>query len=240
MAGVKVHVRPPQTEHIGLPQSGAAAIQVATLKAVGGAMVPVVSTRTREGNSTRTDSRAAPATLRLHLDVSILRQAQDRYVAKDDDLSDCLGDGPCCNCRALRRPRSLKGSPTRVTSSRNTLTARTKRYGLTSLSTGLKTQLSAACLLLRGQLTCLPSCPRWATRDGKLPAQTLRSMVPPSQIGFQSKWRQKRGASGISTAPWCRARSRLTTRKASKKWWLTRSPRLPGGPGRQDVLHCSR
>jgi hypothetical protein len=27
--------------------------------------------------------RAAPATLGLHLDVSILRQAQDRYVAKD-------------------------------------------------------------------------------------------------------------------------------------------------------------
>ena len=48
--------------------------------AAGGAMVPVVSTGTREG-STRTDSRAAPATLRLHLDVSILRQAQDRYVA---------------------------------------------------------------------------------------------------------------------------------------------------------------
>ena len=43
-------------------------------------MVPVVSTGTRE-RSTRTDSRAAPATLRLHLDVSILRQAQDRYVA---------------------------------------------------------------------------------------------------------------------------------------------------------------
>ena len=122
--------------------------------------------------------------------------------------------------RVLRRPRSLKGSPTRVTSSRNALTARTKRYGLTSCSTGLKTQLSAACLLLRGQLTCLPSCPRWATRDGKLPAQTLRSMVPPSQIGFQSKWRQKRGAFDISTAPCCRARSRLTTRKASKKWWL--------------------
>ena len=34
-------------------------------------------------NSTRTNSRAAPATLRLHLDVSILRQAQDRYVAKN-------------------------------------------------------------------------------------------------------------------------------------------------------------
>ncbi len=49
--------------------------------AAGGAMVPVVSTGTREANSTRTDSRAAPATLRLHLGVSILRQAQDRYVA---------------------------------------------------------------------------------------------------------------------------------------------------------------
>jgi hypothetical protein len=59
----------------------AAATQVATLRAAGGAMVPVVSTGTREANSTRTDSRAAPATLRLHLGVSILRQAQDRYVA---------------------------------------------------------------------------------------------------------------------------------------------------------------
>jgi hypothetical protein len=46
-------------------------------------MVPVVPTGTREANSTRTDSRAAPATLRLHLDVSILRQAQDCYVAKN-------------------------------------------------------------------------------------------------------------------------------------------------------------
>ena len=34
-------------------------------------------------SSTRTDSCAVPATLRLHLDVSILRQAQDRYVAKN-------------------------------------------------------------------------------------------------------------------------------------------------------------
>ena len=50
--------------------------------AAGGAMVPVVSTGTLEANSsTRTDRRAAPATLRLHLGVSILRQAQDRYVA---------------------------------------------------------------------------------------------------------------------------------------------------------------
>jgi len=60
--------------------AGATATQVATLKAAGGAMVPVVSTGTHEANSTRTDSRAAPATLRLHLGVSILRQAQDRYV----------------------------------------------------------------------------------------------------------------------------------------------------------------
>ena len=46
-------------------------------------MVAVELTGTREGNNTRTDSRAAPATLRLHLDVSILRQAQDRYVAEN-------------------------------------------------------------------------------------------------------------------------------------------------------------
>jgi len=53
---------------------------VATLKASGGAMVP----RRSDGDarkSTRTDSRAAPATLRLHLDVSIPRLAQNRYVA---------------------------------------------------------------------------------------------------------------------------------------------------------------
>jgi hypothetical protein len=31
----------------------------------------------------RTDRRAASATPRLHLDASILRQAQDRYVAKN-------------------------------------------------------------------------------------------------------------------------------------------------------------
>ena len=41
--------------------------------------------------------------------------------------------------RILRRPRSLTGSPTRVTSSRNALTARTKRYGLTSRSTVRRT-----------------------------------------------------------------------------------------------------
>ena len=46
-------------------------------------MVAVDLTGTREGNNTRTDRRAAPATLRLHLDVPIPRQAQDRYVAKD-------------------------------------------------------------------------------------------------------------------------------------------------------------
>ena len=45
-------------------------------------MVPVVSTGTRE-TARAWDSRAAPATLRLHLDVSIPRQAQDRYVAKN-------------------------------------------------------------------------------------------------------------------------------------------------------------
>ena len=116
----------------------------------------------------------------------------------------------------LATPAQLQGLATRVTSSRNALTARTKRYGLASCSTGLKTQLSAACLPLRGQLTCLPSCPRWATRDGKLPAQTLRSMLPPSQIGFQSKWRQKRGAFGISTRPHgAPTRLRLKTRKDS-------------------------
>ena len=43
-------------------------------------MVPVVSTGTRE-RSTRTNNRAAPATLGLHLDASIQRQAQERYVA---------------------------------------------------------------------------------------------------------------------------------------------------------------
>ena len=37
--------------------------------------------RGRAKRSTRTNSRAAPATLRLHLGISILRQAQDRYVA---------------------------------------------------------------------------------------------------------------------------------------------------------------
>ena len=55
---------------------------MATLKAADGARVLVVSTGTRE-RGTRTDSRAASATLRLHLDVSIPRQAQDRYVAKN-------------------------------------------------------------------------------------------------------------------------------------------------------------
>ena len=64
--------------------------------AAGGAMVPVVTTRTREANSTRTDSRAAPATLRLHLDASILRQAQDRYVSKDAVASATEATKPRC------------------------------------------------------------------------------------------------------------------------------------------------
>ena len=106
--------------------------------------------------------RAAPATLRLHLDVPILRQAQDRDVAKDalasateatkprclvsleepgvhikrehlvvplgispdrpprgrlsltytavkdgNDLSDRLGDGPCCTCPASCDARAV-------------------------------------------------------------------------------------------------------------------------------------
>jgi hypothetical protein len=51
--------------------------------AAGGATVPVVLTGTREANTTRTDSRAAPATLRLHLDVSILRQAQTATSLRD-------------------------------------------------------------------------------------------------------------------------------------------------------------
>jgi hypothetical protein len=59
-------------------------------------MVPVGTTGTREANSTRTDSRAAPATLRLHLDVSILRQAQDRYVAKNAFASATEATRQCC------------------------------------------------------------------------------------------------------------------------------------------------
>ncbi len=55
---------------------------MATLTAAVGAMIPVISKGTRE-RSTRTDRRAPPAALRLHLDVSIPRQAQDRYVAKN-------------------------------------------------------------------------------------------------------------------------------------------------------------
>jgi len=57
---------------------------------------PVVPTATREANSTRTDSRAAPAILRLHLDVSILRQAQDRYVAKNAFASATEATRQCC------------------------------------------------------------------------------------------------------------------------------------------------
>jgi hypothetical protein len=176
------------------------AAQVATLKGCGWRDGP----RRVDGdarNSTRTNSRAAPATLRLHLDASIPRQAPDRYVAKNafasrprqqdivawpllknpaltssintgPSLAGCLLQAPTRTAltdlhrrqdgdvslrpswgrpllqlpRVLRRPRSLKGSPTRVTSSRNALTAHTKRYGLTSRSTGLKTQMSEACL----------------------------------------------------------------------------------------------
>ena len=59
-------------------------------------MVPVVPTGTRDENSTRTDSRAAPATLRMHLDVSILRQAQDRYVAKNAFASATEATRQCC------------------------------------------------------------------------------------------------------------------------------------------------
>ena len=44
--------------------AGTTATQVATLKAAGGVMVPVVSTGTREG-STRTNSRTTSATLRV-------------------------------------------------------------------------------------------------------------------------------------------------------------------------------
>jgi hypothetical protein len=59
-------------------------------------MVAVDLAGTREGNNTRTDSRAAPATLRLHLDVSILRQAQDRYVAKNAFASATEATRQCC------------------------------------------------------------------------------------------------------------------------------------------------
>jgi len=61
---------------------GATTTQVATLNRSGWRTGP----RRSDGdarNSTRTNSRAAPATLSLHLDVSILRQAQDCYVAKN-------------------------------------------------------------------------------------------------------------------------------------------------------------
>ena len=59
--------------------AGPAAAQVATLAAAGGAKVAVVDGDAR--NSTRTDSRAAPTTVRLHRDVSIPRRARNRYVA---------------------------------------------------------------------------------------------------------------------------------------------------------------
>jgi hypothetical protein len=58
------------------------AAQVATLMAGVAQWSPVVSTGTRETARART---VAPLQLplRLHLDVSILRRAQDRYVAKN-------------------------------------------------------------------------------------------------------------------------------------------------------------
>ena len=67
-------------------------------------------------------------------------------------LSDRLGDGHCyspasCDARAVMRL-------TAPFSTRNALTARTKQYGLTSRSSGPKTQLSEACLYR----------PRWTAR----------------------------------------------------------------------------
>ena len=144
-------------------------------------------------NSTRTDNRAAPATLTLHLDVSIPRQAQDRYVAKNafasateatdnvawsllknqvvtssmntwPPLAGCLLQvaaratvttppsrtatiSPTVSETALvalaprlATPAQSQGLTYAHYSTRNALTARTKRYGLTSCSTGLKTQ----------------------------------------------------------------------------------------------------
>jgi hypothetical protein len=75
--------------------AGAAATRVATLNRSGWRDGP----RRSDGdarNSTRTDNRAAPATLRLHLDVSILRQAQDRYVAKNALASATEATRQCC------------------------------------------------------------------------------------------------------------------------------------------------
>ena len=47
-------------------------------------MVPVLLTGTRDCEfATAHGHRAAPATLRLHLDASIRREAQDRYIAKN-------------------------------------------------------------------------------------------------------------------------------------------------------------
>jgi hypothetical protein len=166
-------------------------------------------------NSTRTNRRAAPATLRLHLDVSILRKSrtdtslrtlsrprprQQDIVAwpllKNQALTSSVNTRPSLSgCllqvaeratltdlhrrqrrrrslrpswgrpllhlpRVLRRPRSLKGSPTRVTSCRYALTARTKRYGLTSCSTGLKTPT----------VCCLPTSTRPANVLAFVPA----------------------------------------------------------------------
>jgi hypothetical protein len=115
-----------------------------------------------------------------------------------------------------RRSRSAENSLRLAPPQR--LAARAKQYGLTSRSMALEGPvLSAACLRLRGQLTCLLSCPRWATRDGKLPEQTLRSMVPPSSSEVQSKWSEKRGAFGIS---------RMMTRRISGDNLIS-CPKLP-------------
>ena len=107
---------------------------------------------------------------------------------------------------------------------RNALRRARSNTGLTSRSMVPEGPvLSAACLLLRGQLTCLLSCPRWATRDGKLPAQTLKSMVPLSSIDVQPKWSKKRRAFGIS-----RMMARRTARRQPDK------ARKTGGLTRQD------
>ena len=60
--------------------AGAAAAEVPTLKAVDDAKVPAMPTGTRVTTRARTIA-PLPATLTLHLDVSIPRQAQGRYVA---------------------------------------------------------------------------------------------------------------------------------------------------------------
>lgn len=100
-------------------------------------MVPVVLTGTREGTSTRINSRAAPATLRLHLDVSIPRRAQDCYVAKNAfasaprQLTSCLAapKEPCAHIKHehLAIPRGM--SPDRSPQRRPALTYITVKDG---------------------------------------------------------------------------------------------------------------